>query len=490
MKIFSNVLFLLLLVVGFAACDKTGDDNDTNQILVIENGAINAQPNANITYTAALIDDKGTRTAATDVTWTSSDNSIVTIGSNGQATIASVGTATIKASVKVGNSTLTTEAPLQIQGVSAFSVAPSAILVDTEFPDIQLNAVYLGTGSTTYNYTSSNTSVATVSSTGNVSFVGVGNCQITVEAPGIGATYIVPVAVLGVPQIKLPIARIVVSPDAKDMLKNETATYTAKAYDLDNQEVSATIQWSVEDNSIATIDASGTVTAKAVGTTKIRAMADGIIGTAEANVYPDKVLVVTPFTAAIPAGGTRAFSVSKYDVIRQNGELVLGAGVATNNVNWSIPTYGFSLFDIATVDANGLVTMKSNAQIGLLTVLLAEDKNDASINGAASVSVAIGSGGGSGCACGTAVANATGVNLTSSNAVTVSFGQNAQIQANVVDAQGNTISAANLVYCSDNVQVADVDSNGEISGTAFSGGTAVITVCHGTFSETINVTVQ
>ncbi len=492
MKFYWNLFFLLALGVGFTACETGDGDGETNKVLVIDNGAVNAEPNANITYSAALIDTDGNRTAATNVTWSSSDNNVVTLGSGGVATIAAAGNATITASVQVDGVTLTTTAPIQIQAPALFAVAPAAILVDTEFPDIQLNTVYLGTQSPSYTYTSSNTSVATVSSTGNVDFVGVGNCQITVAASNINSSYIVPVTVLGVPKVQLPVVRVVVNPEAGELLKNETTTFTAKAYDIDNNEVSKTIQWSIDDNTIATVDANGLVTAVKVGETKLRATVDGIVGVADVAVYPDNAIILDPFYAAIPAGKTRTFTATKHPVVRVNGQLALGQGTPTTSVNWFIPSYGIPMFDVATVDANGTVTMKANAQVGLATVLIAEDQNDAEVGGSASISVAIGSGSGPGgsCNCGTQAAGATAINLTSPSTVTVGFGQTAQIQATVVDAQGNAVSGANLVYCSDNAQVVGVDFAGQISATGFGSNTANVTVCHGNLSQNIVVNTQ
>lgn len=478
---------LLSIVIMFSACEKDNPNNATNsKVLVIENGAVNAAPDASITYKAAIVDKEGNRTVATNVQWSSSDNSIVTIASNGGVSVHTTGNATITAKVEIEGVTLTTTAPLQIQTPALFTVAPSAILVDKDFPDIQLNTVYLGTQSPSYTYSSTNTSVATVSSTGNVDFVGAGNCQIVVTASGINSTFTVPVTVLGALQVELPIVRVVVSPESGDLLKNETATFTAKAYDADNNEVSKTVQWSVEDNSIATVDANGVVTAHAIGETKVKAMVNGVVGVADLNVYPDKVILIDPWYAAIPAGGNRTFSAVKHSVVRVNGELALGTGTPMTNVNWSIPSYGLSIFDIATVDANGKVTVKSNAQVGLIANLLATDPTDAEITGAASISVAVGSP----CNCGTQVAGATAINLTSPSTVTLSLGQTAQIQATIVDAQGNAISGAALAYCSDNAQVVNVDQAGQIVASGFGANTANVTVCHGNLSQTIVVNTQ
>lgn len=94
-----------------------------------------------------------------------------------------------------------------------------------------------------------------------------------------------------------------------------------------------------------------------------------------------------------------------------------------------------------------------------------------------------------GCNCGNQDAAASSITLSSSNTVTLSVGQTSQIQAEVVDAQGNPVSGASLTYCSDNIQVADVSSGGKITATGFS-GTATITVCHGNLSKTVSVTLQ
>lgn len=486
MKYYHFLALFLFATLGFTACEKDSPNAGNNKVLVIENGAVNAAPDASITYKAAIIDVDGNRTAATNVQWSSSDDAIVTVAGSGIVSINATGNAIITARVEVDGVTLTTTAPLQIQAPALFAVAPSAILVDEDFPDIQLNTVYLGTQSTTYTYSSTNTSVATVSSTGNVDFVGVGNCQIVVTASGLNSTYTVPVTVLGALQVQLPVVRVVVNPESADLLKNETATFTAKAYDAENKEVSGNIQWSVEDNTIATVDANGVVTAKTVGETTIRAMVNGVVGVADVAVYPDNIILVDPWYVAIPAGGTRTFTATKHTVVRVNGELALGAGTPITNVNWSIPVYGLPIFDIATVDANGTVTMKSNAQAGLITNVFATDPNDSEITGAASISVAVGTP----CNCGTQVAGAAAINLTSPSTVNLSFGQTAQIQATVVDAQGNAIPGAALAYCSDNAQVVNVDQLGQMVPSGFGVNTANVTVCHGNLSQTIVVNTQ
>lgn len=486
------LLLISLALITFSSCKKDDTDNNNNnnskseKVLSIENGAVTTAPDANVNYSAVLIDKEGNRSAATGITWSSSNENVATVSTSGKISVATTGFSTIKASVNIDGQTITTEAPLNVKIAGLFVVAPSAILVDTEFPNIQLEPVYLGTSSTTYSYTSSNNSIATVSSSGEVNFVGAGSCEITVVANGLDGkpSVIVPIVVLPVPKIKLPIARIKVDPSTHTILKTEAAQFTAKAYDLDAKEVSTTFSWSVDDEAIATIDASGNITAKKLGTTKVRAMAEGIVGEAELYIAPDKIILVDPYYTTVSAGKSKQLSAKQYQVIRSNGELALGASSTPNNLTWEVPTYGLAIFDIATVDNTGKVTVKSNATPGLITFAMASDPNDAEIQpGVASISVAVASS----CNCGTANASAANINISSTTTVDLSLGQTAQIQAEVVDAQGNAVSGATITYCSDDVQVADVSISGEISVTAFAKNTTTLTLCHGSLSKTITV---
>jgi len=459
MKAYISFLFFTFSVIFFNSCKPDDINTDNNQVLVIENGAMSVDPEQNITYTASLIDISGNKTSASNVTWSSGNTTVASISANGQVSIAEVGVTTIKASVEVGGVTLTAEAPLNIQVPGLFTVAPTAILVDSDFPDLDLEPIYLGTSSTTYSYQSSDVTVATVSNTGTVNFVGAGNCQITVTANGLTGTptIVVPVVVLGPIAIALPISRIVISPNSNSILKTESTQYTAKAYNIENQEVTTTFNWSIVDPTIASVDASGNITPLKVGTTSIRATSEGITGSAELVVVPNKVIIVDPYYTTVPAGQTKQFTAKQYDVVRTGtGELALGSMTIPSNLTWEIPTYGFSIFDIATIDNNGLATVKSSATIGLITYVMASDPSDPDIEpGLATLSVAISSGGSGGCSCGT-----------------------------------QDVAAATLVYCSDNLQVADVDFNGEISATSFTSNTATITVCHGNLSKTITINVQ
>ena len=486
--IFVSLLFFTMFI--FNSCEQEPINTDSNQMLIIDQGAISIDPNMSMTYTVSLINLNGEISSPSNVSWTSGNTDVATINSSGAVSIAGTGVTNIKASVEIGGTTLVAEVPLSVIVPGLFAVSPSAILADGNFPDMPLECIYLGIGSTSYSFQSSNTSVATVSSSGLVSFVGAGNCEITVTANGLNGspTFVIPVLVMGNVTIDLPVTRIAISPSSYAMLKTESHQFSAKAYNKNNEEQNVTIEWEIEDPSIASVDANGTITPLSVGETYVKASAKGITAKASLTVAPEKVLVLDPYYVSKSAGQSQQFTAQQYSVTRVNGDLTLGSPTTPSGLQWEIPSYGIAIFDVATVDNNGLVTIKSNATGGMLTFVYAYDPNDTDLEpGVAMLDVAMGSGGPGGCDCGTQDAAAASISISSPTTLSLSMGGQAQIQAQVLDAAGNAVSGASITYCSDNIQLANVDTNGLISATGLSSGTANITVCHGNLSQTIVV---
>lgn len=482
-------IFFLSLLVGFSACKKDeNNDGDASKkyMLVIDNGPQTVAPDESPSFRAVLIDEQGQRSTPSNVSWTSSQTGVATISASGQVSIAQAGITIVRASVEIEGTTLTAEAPLNVRIPGLFVVAPSAILVDTEFPNIQLEPVYLGTQTTSYSYSSSNDAVASVSSTGDVDFRGAGSCEITVTANDLDGSpsVVVPVLVIAVPQVELPVVRIELSPSSHTILRNETASFTARAFNSSGTEVTnASFTWSVEDPSIASIDANGTVSPLAVGETMVRVEASGLVATAELTVVPDEVLLLDPYFVSLGSNQSRQFTATLHPVTRVNGELALGAGSTPSNLQWEIPTYGFPIFDIATVNSSGLVTMRDNITPGVSTIVLASIPGNPDVEPGAAMILAAVSGP---CDCGTQNANATQLVLTSPSTITVGFGQQVQIQAEVRDASGAVISSAPITYCSNDLMAVDVDFDGNVTATGF-GGSTTVRVCHGNLSQTVTV---
>ncbi len=480
------LLVSLTLIVG---CKKNDDNNNNNgggsgtaTALVIKTGAQTLAPGGTVSYEAVVVDSKGNATPATGVTWSVSNSLGAFAGSVFTPSVS--GSGIVTASTTISGKTLTAQVPVGVYLPAVFTVVPSAVIWTTNAGTIPLTSVYLGTGTVSgYTYTSSNTSIASVDGSGTITFNAPGECVITVTANGISDNnkVYVPVLVVGTPPAALPVVRVAVNPVGKEMFRNETSAFTAKAYNSSNTEVASTFTWASQDASIATVDANGTVTAKGLGHTIITATASGITGQAEVNVLPDTTIIVTPIMASLGAGATKQFTAQAYAVNKTTK--ALNAIAMPPGLTWEVPTTGIPIFDIATVNATGLVTMRSSATVGLSTVVVAHVSSPTIAEGAALIMV-------SDCNCGTTTPGVTGINITTGSTLSVSLtGGPVTLNATAVDASNNPVSGATIKLCSDNIAVCSIDptTNQIIPAGP---GTAIVTVCNGSISTQVTVTVS
>lgn len=483
------VLGMLMLTAGssvlWQSCKKKSDDKvgstATGYALSIQSGARSVDPGQTLNYSAVLVDVNGNVTTPANVSWSVS-NSLGSF-SGGTFTPSNLGSGTITATATVNGATLTAKVPVGVYLPAVFTVVPSAIIWSTNSGTIGLINVYLGTGSiSNYSYTSTNSGIASVDGSGIVTFHATGECIITVTANGITGNNKVniPVLVVGAPTITLPVTRVTVNPAGIDLFRGETATLAAKAFNGSNAEVSSSFTWVSQDPSIATVDASGKVTALQLGNTVITAAANGIVGQAEVQVLPDTTLIVTPFMASISPGGTKQFTAQAYSV--NHTSKALSAIAMPAGLTWMVPITGIPIFDIATVNSTGLVTMSSSATMGLSTVVLASVASPTIGEGGALVMV-------SDCNCGTTTPGVTNITVSTGATLSLSLtGGPSVVSAQALDAGNNPVSGATITMCSDNIAVCAVDSSsGSLIPT--SPGTAVITLCNGSVQTTITVTV-
>lgn len=490
LAILSMLLLTVLSTAFWQSCKKKDDggSSSSDAVLMIQTGARSVEPGTPITYSAVVVDAKGNTTPASNVTW-SAGTAIGTTSSlgsfaGGVFTPAVEGSGTITASATFNGKTLTAKVPVGIYLPAVFAVAPSAIIWTTDAGTIPLMPVYLGTGSVSgYTYTSSDATIASVSASGEVSFLKAGECIITVTANGLSGNnkVYIPVLVVGMPTVSLPVVRVAVNPAAAQLFRGEIANFTAKAYNNSNGEVSSTFTWASQDANVATVDATGKVTAVALGKTLITATTNGISGQAEVEVLPDTTIIVTPFMGSISAGGSKQFTAKAYAVIHSTKsltEITMPAGLT-----WEIPTTGIPIFDIASVNSTGVVTMNSSATVGLSTVVIAHVSSPTIDPGAAMIMV-------SDCNCGTTTPGVDHIKISGSTTLNVSLTAGPfTIAAAAVDASNNPVSGATINLCSDNITACSVDITTPLTLVPSGLGTAIITVCNGDVSTTITVNV-
>ena len=216
------------------------------------------------------------------------------------------------------------------------------------------------------------------------------------------------------------------------------------------------VTWTSNNTNIATVNASGLVTPKAVGTVAITVKTnDGSNKTATCNV------TVRQLSTGITLNQTTA-------TVNMGSTLQLTATVAPNTTSNKGVTWTSSNTNVATVNGSGLVTPKA---VGTATITV---KTADGTNKTATCNV-------------TVRQLATGVTLNKT-AATINMGSTLQLTATVAP---NTTSNKGVTWTSSNTNVATVNGSGLVTPKAV--GTATITVKTNDGSNktaTCNVTVR
>ena len=202
-----------------------------------------------------------------NLTWTSSDYSVVDVNSN-RLTAKKSGRAVVTVKSNAGpdeSISVTVEGGPDVIYVSSISLNETSVSL-TEGSTKQLQATVLPSNATdkSVSWTSSNDSVAQVSSSGLVTAKSVGTATITCKAndgSGKSATCSVTVnsSIIEPTSISLP--------SSKTVKVGESFTMT---YTLTPSNATTTLTWTSDDTNIATVSSSGVVNGIKAGTTKIR----------------------------------------------------------------------------------------------------------------------------------------------------------------------------------------------------------------------------
>lgn len=210
------------------------------------------------------------------LTWSSSDPAVVMVDADGNLAAVGTGTAEVALSSEDGK--------LSASGVIKVVVSPTGLtlpetLTLTEGGDGQsLAATVEPADATDYTitYASSDESVAAVDAAGNVTPVAAGEADVTAEIAGNGLTSSCHVVVT--PAVEA----LYLSEDAVTLGTADDATLTLYA-EPEEVDVSAAV-WTSSDESIATVDGEGTVTAVAEGEATVTATLGGVEAICEVTV--------------------------------------------------------------------------------------------------------------------------------------------------------------------------------------------------------------
>lgn len=300
-----------------------------------------------------LRDNGGNTLTGRSVAFSSSNTGVATIDNSGGIVAVSAGTTTITATSE-GQSA---SAPLTVLPPPVATVSVS----------LQQATVELGAGTTasavlrdangttlsgrTVSWSSSNSAVATVSASGVITSASVGTTTITASSEGKTGS-----ATLSV--IPAPVASISVSLAQSSLQVGGSTSASAVLRDANGVVLSdRSIAWSSSNTAVASVSASGVVTALAGGTASIMATSEGKSGMAT-------VTVTLPPVASVTLSGAGRVKVG--DTYTYTATLRLADGtVVTRPIVWSVTNPSR-----ATITNNGVLVA---TQAGAFTIQLLID---------------------------------------------------------------------------------------------------------------------
>ena len=403
----------------------------------------------------AHLSDGTTSDLSSSVTWSTSDANVASISGKGLVTGATVGSVTISAQtggIQASATLVVTGAALNLKSIT-ISPAASSIPVHTTQQFTATGVYNDGSSSDLTNvvaWSSSATSIATVSAKGLVSSQATGTANISASLAGVTQSTALTVTAPTIASIAVTPVGLTLGIGINQQFV-ATATYT----DGTSADLSGGVTWSSSSTSVATVDGGGLATTLAAGSTTITAKYSSFSDSSVLTVVAAHLtsISVSPANASIAFGTTEQFSaVGNFDD---------GSTQLLSSVTWSSSSGA-----VASVDGNGLAT-----SLGTGTTTITA---------------------GSGSVSGTATLTVTGATLVSLAVTPANSGMAAgttkQFAAtgSFSDASTQDVSGA-VVWSSANAAVATIASTGVATSVAT--GSTTITAAFGTKSRSTGLTV-
>ena len=247
-----------------------------------------------VRFGAEARDANGHAVAGAEFTWASGDTSVAVVDASGLVAGRSAGEVAVTATSSgvTGRAQLTVVVPAP----TTVAVTPDTLAFTALGQTVQLAAEVLDQAGRVMEgepvaWTTADTMVAAVDSTGLVTAAGSGATTITATAGAASGKAVV--------TVMQSAGSVVVSPAAVTIALGDTVRLTAEGFDENGHLVAGTeFSWSSSDVSVAVVDASGLVRGVGEGTATITATADDALGTSEITVEnPDRAALVALYEA-------------------------------------------------------------------------------------------------------------------------------------------------------------------------------------------------
>lgn len=283
-------------------------------------------------------------------------------------------------------------------------------------------------------WSSSNTAIATVSSSGVVTALSKGEVQIAVSALGKSASKTLTVS-------DREVAIVQIAPTSVSVRIGTTVTLVAQTLDAEGRTLTQrNISWSSSNTAIATVTNEGVVTALAVGAATITATSEGRSGTAAvtATVNPVATVVISPASDTLGVGTEGTMTATLRDA---GGLLLTNRTINWNSSNVQVATVSSTGVVTALSPGNAVISAVSEGRVGTATLLVLARL-------------------------------ASTVTLTPSS-TSIIVGTTLKLTPQITDPAGNILTGRPISYVSSNLAVATVTDSGLVAG--LTPGTATIT---------------
>jgi uncharacterized protein YjdB len=308
--------------LALSACGDTIEPLRVASVVVNPGATTLVSLDETVQLSASAQDANGNPVPSQTFGWTSSDNGVATVeASTGVVTAMGNGSATIGAMTAGVSGTATV---LVDQVVVALQVTPATDTLTALAATVQLTAEATDArgnpvADATLTWETSDASVATVDTSGEVAAVGNGTVAITAFANGASDA-----ADLVVAQ---QVSTVQVTPETANLeAVGATQQFGAEARDANDNLVSdVPILWLSSDHNVATVDADGLATATGAGSAAITAAAHGIPGTAMLTVMQTATQLAISVQPSDGVAGVALSPAIEVEIQDANGTVVPSA---------------------------------------------------------------------------------------------------------------------------------------------------------------------
>ena len=335
-----KLLLGLLTVVSLLCCNKEIDSIPINSVS-IDKKSIEIMVGDVATVKATV---NPSNASNKNVYWTSSDSSVATVDNAGKVTAVKAGSATITVTTEDGGKTATCKVTVKAKVYPVTGVTLDKTSVELTEGDVTvITATVNPSNASNKNvyWTSSDSSVATVDNTGKVIAVKAGSATITVTTEDGGKTATCQVTVK---EKIYPVTGVTLDRTSVELTEGDATVLTATVNPSNAS--NKNVYWISSDQSVATVDNTGKVSAVKAGSATITVTTEDGGKTATCKVtVKEKIYPVTGVT------------LDRTSVELTEGDAtVLTATVNPSNASNKNVYWTSSDQSVATVDNTGKVT--------------------------------------------------------------------------------------------------------------------------------------